>query len=141
MKKTKSLWVYAAVLFIAAIVLIFTATLLQARMISTDGNIEVLGTFTKNAKQNIQKLTEENISLNNQIGSLNETINQLKEKNNEQKAEYDAFLEQKKIASEIYTAYEDKDYTKLSELIEKTDEQTLEGFMPGLYEKILKYKR
>lgn len=46
-KSTKSLWIYAAVLFIIAIGLIFTATILQARLISSDGDIEVLGTFTK----------------------------------------------------------------------------------------------
>ena len=37
-RSTKSLWIYAAILFIIAIGLIFTATILQARLISSDGD-------------------------------------------------------------------------------------------------------
>ena len=89
-KSTKSLWIYAAVLFILAIGLIFTATILQARMISDDGEIEVLGTFTKNTKQSIADLTDKNIQLTNELAALQQQTATLQEEYDALKSQYDA---------------------------------------------------
>ena len=70
-KSTKALRIYAAVLFIIAIGLIFMATILQARLIDDGDGIEVLGTFTKNTRQSIENLTNENIRLTNELTEQN----------------------------------------------------------------------
>lgn len=138
MKKTKSLWIYAAVLFLLAVALILTATLLQARLISSDGNIEVLGTFTKDAKQNIASLTEENVNLTSEINALREENENLKAAAEEAEKNYTNLDSLREDMASLYKAYRDDDFENLETLFEKVTKEDCEKFIPGLYERVRK---
>ena len=138
-KSTKSLWLYSAVLCIIAIVLVSTATLLQARLVSSDGGFEVLGTFTKDAKQNIAKLTEENVKLTNELHALQNEYATLK-------ADFDAVSEseakyarQTEIMRQMYVAFRYDKFDELSKIFKMIDEQKLitkeeaDKYIPELY--------
>lgn len=133
-KSTKSLWIYAAVLFIIAIGLIFTATILQARLISSDGDIEVLGTFTKNTKQNIENLTNENIRLANELAEQNKKNELLQSDYNTLKEQNDKTLQTKELVKQMYDLYSKKDYKALEPLLSQITPEEADEFLPGLYE-------
>lgn len=139
-KSTKSLWLYSAILCIIAIVLVSTATLLQARLISSDdGSIQVLGTFTKNANQNIANLTEENVKLTNELHALQNSYNTLKtdfDIVSESEAKY---ARQTEIMRQMYIAFRYEKYDELDKIFEMIDEQQLitkeeaDKYIPELY--------
>lgn len=133
-KSTKSLWIYAAVLFIIAIGLICSATILQARLISSDGDIWVLGTFTQNANQNIENLTNENIRLSGELDAVTKSNQELKTKYDELKAQRDKDDQTRELLKQIYTAYDSKDYDALAPLLEKITQEEADMFLPGFYE-------
>ena len=133
-KSTKSLWIYAAVLFIIAIGLIFTATILQARLISSDGDIEVLGTFTKNTKQNIENLTNENIRLTNELAEQNKKNESLQSDYNTLKEQNDKTLQTKELVKQMYDLYSKKDYKALEPLLSQITPEEADEFLPGFYE-------
>lgn len=133
-KSTKSLWIYAAVLFIIAIGLIFTATILQARLISSDGDIEVLGTFTKNTKQNIENLTNENIRLANELAEQNKKNESLQSDYNTLKEQNDKTLQTKELVKQMYDLYSKKDYKALEPLLSQITPEEADEFLPGFYE-------
>lgn len=133
-KSTKSLWIYAAVLFIIAIGLIFTATVLQARLISSDGDIEVLGTFTKNTKQNIENLTNENIRLTNELTEQNKKNESLQSEYNTLKEQNDKTLQTKELIKQMYDMYSKKDYNALEPLLSQITPEEADEFLPGFYE-------
>lgn len=133
-KSTKSLWIYAAVLFIIAIGLIFTATILQARLISSDGDIEVLGTFTKNTKQNIENLTNENIRLANELAEQNKKNESLQADYNTLKEQNDKTLQTKELVKQMYDLYSKKDYKALEPLLSQITPEEADEFLPGFYE-------
>lgn len=133
-KSTKSLWIYAAVLFIIAIGLIFTATILQARLISSDGDIEVLGTFTKNTKQNIENLTNENIRLANELAEQNKKNELLQSDYNTLKEQNDKTLQTKELVRQMYDLYSKKDYKALEPLLSQITAEEADEFLPGFYE-------
>lgn len=143
-KLTKSLWIYSAILFIIAIGLIFTATILQARLISPDGNIEVLGTFTTNAKQNIENLTNENIALTDKLNSETARGDKLQADYDALNSAYKSELEKKDTVKQLYAAYSEKNYEKTEELCAKITKEEADEFIEGLYDnaqKLLKNKR
>ena len=138
-KSTKSLWLYSAVLCIIAIALILTATLLQARLVSSDGGIEVLGTFTKNANQNIAKLTEENVKLTNELHALQNEYNTLKTDFDNVYDAYGKYARQTEIMRQMYIAFRYEKYEELSKIFKMIDEQQLitkeeaDKYIPELY--------
>lgn len=135
-KTTKSLWIYAAVLFIIAIVLILTATLLQARVISPDsGEIEVLGTFTRDLKQNVTTLTEENVSLTSKLNETTAQNEQLKAELDSVKAAYEKEIANKEIVKKMYEAYSNDDYTSLEPLFSQITAEEADTYIKGLYKK------
>ena len=133
-KSTKSLWIYAAVLFIIAIGLIFMATVLQARLISSDGDIEVLGTFTKNTKQNIENLTNENIRLANELVEQNKKNESLQSDYNTLKEQYDKAMQTKELVKQMYDLYSKKDYKALEPLLSQITPEEADDLLPGFYE-------
>lgn len=143
-KLTKSLWIYSAILFIIAIGLIFTATILQARLISPDGNIEVLGTFTTTTKQNIENLTNENINLTNKLNDALTQRDKLQSDYDNIKSSYDSELAKKDIVKQLYIAYDENDYEAIESLCAQITKEEADEFIPGLYadaQKALKNKR
>lgn len=143
-KLTKSLWIYSAILFIIAIGLIFTATILQARLISPDGNIEVLGTFTTTTKQNIENLTNENINLTNKLNDALTQRDKLQSDYDNIKSSYDSELAKKDIVKQLYIAYDENDYEAIESLCAQITKEEADEFVPGLYDyaqKALKNKR
>lgn len=138
-KATKSLWLYAATLFIIAIALISTATLMQARLVSSDGNIEVLGTFTKNTKQSIENLTNENIELANKLNEMTNAYNTLKTDFENVFNDAATQSRHKEIMRQMYSAYANDDYDSLDALFKKINEQSLiteqeaNQFIPGFF--------
>ena len=132
-KSTKSLWIYAAVLFIIAIGLIFTATILQARMISDDGEIEVLGTFTKNTKQSIADLTDKNIQLTTELAEQQKQNETLQEEYNALKGSYDAAQQKQDLIRQMYDAYSKKDYETLEPLLGQITPEEADLLLPGFY--------
>lgn len=133
-KSTKSLWIYAAVLFILAIGLIFTATILQARLISDDGGIEVLGTFTKNTKQSIADLTDKNIQLTNELAALQQQTATLQEEYDALKSQYDAAQQKQDLLRQMYDAYNKDDYETLEPLLGQITQEEADALLPGFYE-------
>ena len=140
-KSTKSLWLYAAILCIIAIALISTATLLQARLITSDGGIEVLGTFTKNATQNIANLTEENIKLTNELHALQNSYNTLKTDYDIIEDAYTKNSQHAEIMRQMYVAFRYDKYDELENLFKTIDEQQLitkeeaDQYIPELYDR------
>lgn len=133
-KTTKSLWIYAAVLFIIAIALIITATLLQARVISPDtGEIEVLGTFTRDIKQNVTDLTDENVNLTTRLHEATAQNEQLTSELDALKAEHEKELKNKEIVKQMYTALKAKDYEALEPLFEQITAKDADTYIEGLY--------
>lgn len=133
-KTTKSLWLYAALLFIIAIALIITATLLQARVISpSDGEIEVLGTFTRDIKQNVTTLTDENIRLSGEVSSLAAENASLKAALEETKALYEKELDNKETFNKLYKAYKNDDYKSIGTLLKEISEEESNKYINGLY--------
>lgn len=138
-KSTKSLWIYTAILFIIAIALILATTLLQARLISSDGDIHVLGSFSKNATQNIAQLTEENVKLTNELNALKQEHTTLKTDfenvNNAAATE----SRHKELMRQMYNAYKNDDYDALESILNTIEEQDLitieqaDAFIPDLY--------
>ncbi len=133
-KSTKSLWIYAAVLFIIAIGLIFTATILQARLIDDGDGIEVLGTFTKNTRQNIENLTNENIRLTNELAEQNKKNESLQSDYNTLKEQNDKTLQTKELVKQMYDLYSKKDYKALEPLLSQITPEETDEFLPGFYE-------
>lgn len=133
-KSTKSLWIYAAVLFIIAIGLIFTATILQARLIDDGDGIEVLGTFTKNTRQNIENLTNENIRLANELAEQNKKNESLQSDYNTLKEQNDKTLQTKELVKQMYDLYSKKDYKALEPLLSQITAEEADEFLPGFYE-------
>ncbi len=133
-KSTKSLWIYAAVLFIIAIGLIFTATILQARLIDDGDGIEVLGTFTKNTRQNIENLTNENIRLTNELAEQNKKNESLQSDYNTLKEQNDKTLQTKELVKQMYDLYSKKDYKALEPLLSQITAEEADEFLPGFYE-------
>lgn len=132
-RTTKSLWVYTAILIVIAIALIFATTILQARLISSDGNIEVLGTFTRDAKQNIATLTDENVKLTNKLNELSAQKASLENDYNELMKSYQSETGKKEIVKNMYIALENNDYAALSPLMSKISKEDADAFLPGLY--------
>ncbi len=133
-KSTKSLWLYAAVLFIIAIALIITATLLQARVISPDtGEIEVLGTFTRDIKQSVTNLTEENVSLTNKLHEITAQNDSLKTELDTVKASYEKELANKETVKQMYVALDKKDYEALEPLLAQITAEEADTYIEGLY--------
>lgn len=133
-RSTKSLWIYAAILFIIAIGLIFTATILQARLISSDGEIQVLGTFTKNTKQSIANLTDENIRLSGELTALQTQKDALQSEFDDVSAKYTKAMQTKDIVKQMYDAYTKKDYKTLEPLLSQLTPEEADEFLPGFYE-------
>lgn len=133
-KSTKSLWIYAAVLFLIAIGLILLTTLTQARLVNHDGNFEVLGTLNENAQKNVSRLTEENIALQGELSTL-------KNENETLKAELDS-AHVTATASEtllntvasLYSARQAEDYESLDSLLSGVTKEQLEPYLPGFYD-------
>lgn len=118
----------------SAIGLIFTATILQARLISSDGDIEVLGTFTKNTKQNIENLTNENIRLANELAEQNKKNESLQADYNTLKEQNDKTLQTKELVKQMYDLYSKKDYKALEPLLSQITPEEADEFLPGFYE-------
>lgn len=133
-KSTKSLWIYAAVLFIIAIGLIFMATILQARLIDDGDGIEVLGTFTKNTRQSIENLTNENIRLTNELTEQNKKNESLQSEYNTLKEQNDKTLQTKELIKQMYDMYSKKDYNALEPLLSQITPEEADEFLPGFYE-------
>lgn len=134
-KTTKSLWIYAAVLFIIAIALIITATLLQARVISPDtGEIEVLGTFTRDIKQSVTELTDENVNLTTRLHEATAQNEQLTNELDALRTEHEKELKNKETVKQIYAALEAKDYTALEPLLAQITADDADTYIEGLYD-------
>ena len=133
-KSTKSLWIYAAVLFIIAIGLIFMATILQARLIDDGDGIEVLGTFTKNTRQSIENLTNENIRLTNELTEQNKKNESLQSEYNTLKEQNDKTLQTKELIKQMYDMYSKKDYNALEPLLSQITPEEADEFLPDFYE-------
>ena len=140
-KSTKSLWLYSAVLCIIAIVLVSTATLLQARLVSSDGGFEVLGTFTKDAKQNIATLTEENVRLTTELHALQNEYNTLKTDFDIISDSNTKYARQTEIMRQMYIAFRYDKYDELKKIFLMIDEQQLitkeeaDKYIPELYDR------
>lgn len=133
-KSTKSLWIYAAVLMIIAIALIFITALTQAKLVNHDGNIAVLDTLNQTAQQNIAQLTEEKASIQNEY-------NLLKAKNKELEDSLTAIQNTKSAddaaaghAGKVFEAYSKSDIETLKTLMSSiTEPNQIDRFIPGLH--------
>lgn len=132
-KSTKSLWIYAAVLFLAAIGLIFLTTITQARLVKNNGDFEVLGTLNENARQNVVRLTQENVALQNKINRLEDENKQLSAELESLKTAQDADQTIKQVVAQAYDAYAKKDYETLEALMENITKEQLDTYLPGFY--------
>lgn len=133
-KSTKSLWIYAAVLFLVAIGLIFITTLTQARLVSHEGSFEVLGTFNKNAQQSIAILTDENVKLSNELNEANVKIEKYQQDNAALQAAADTSAQMQKKVADLYRAYNAEDYETLSALLGEFTKESLDTYLPGFYD-------
>ena len=146
-KNTKSLWIYAAVLLTIAIALIFITTLTQAQLVEHDGDFEVLGTFVQTSKENMSRVTNDNIKLTNENIELTDANTELTnentalvEENTDLKVTITtleanaAAIEQARLLSaNILSAYIAEDEELLETLLATTTPELLDAFMPGLY--------
>lgn len=133
-KSTKSLWIYAAILFLIAIGLILLTTLTQARLVNHDGNFEVLGTLNENAQKNVSRLTEENISLQGQITALKDDNATLAAELDSVKATSAASENMLSTIAALYHAQQKEDYETLQTLLSSITKEQLEPYLPGFYD-------
>jgi|GEM_PF-2612734 len=146
-KNTKSLWIYAGVLLIIAIALIFITTLTQAQLVEHDGDFEVLGTVMQTSQENMSRVTNDNIKLSNENIKLTNTNAELTDENVFLSTEISnlkatiatceanaAAIEQTRLlSSAILSAYIAEDKELLTTLLETTTPELLDAFLPGLY--------
>lgn len=135
-KGTKSLWIYTAILFSIAIVLILLTTLTQSKIVDNDGNLSVLGSFTATSKEKIINLQNENIAL------LDE-LNTLQEANARAQAAADGLAETvqteqtlKENVAKLYAAYADDDDSTMRALLTTLTEDQINERIPGLYGRV-----
>lgn len=134
MKMRKSLWVYLSVLLFTAIALIILTTIMQYKVIDDDGKFDISSSFTQNAKQNIQSLTEKNIELGASLDEANSQNAALKEELDASRSELEKITQERDNAAKLYAAYKDGDKDKMREIMQNTDRGVLEIYIPGLYD-------
>ncbi|OQB13154.1 MAG: hypothetical protein BWY15_01954 [Firmicutes bacterium ADurb.Bin193] len=137
-KSTKALWLYAAILLLIAIGLIFLTTLTQVRLVSHNGTFEILGTFTENASQNVARLTQENIDLQNELADLKEKSRQMATELETIKASAGADNTMKATIANIYNAYDKNDTETLQALMATVTKEQLDAYLPGFYDEAQK---
>ena len=137
-KSTKTLWIYTAVLFSIAILLILVTTFTQSKIVDDDGNLSVLGSLTATSKQKINNLQEINMQLTNELNAIKQT-----------QAETQAALDSvnqtiqdeqavKEKVAKLYKAYADDDYETMKVLIESVTQTQVEERIPTLYNRVKK---
>lgn len=133
-KSTKSLWIYAAVLFLIAIGLILLTTLTQARLVNQDGNFEVLGTLNENAQKNVSRLTEENIALQGELNTVKTENEALSEELDSARSAADASQNLLNTIGALYSAQQAEDYETLEALLSGVTKEQIEPYLPGFYD-------
>ncbi len=135
-KSTKTLWIYTAILFSIAILLILVTTFTQSKIVDDDGNLSVLGTLTATSKQKIINLQNENIKLGEEINALKQEHTALLESSAAltQAAEEEQALKEK--VAKLYQAYADDDYDTMQSLMGELSEAQVEERIPSLYRRV-----
>ena len=135
-KSTKTLWIYTAVLFSIAILLILVTTFTQSKIVDDDGNLSVLGSLTATSKQKINNLQEINLQLINEL-------NALKQAQEETQAALDTANQSlqdeqavKEKVAKLYKAYADDDYETMKAMLEEVSQTQVDERIPTLYKRV-----
>ncbi len=135
-KSTKTLWIYTAVLFSIAILLILITTYTQSKIVDDDGNLSVLAPLTATSKQKINNLQDINKQLTEELAIL-------KQQQTDTQAALDAAnqaLEDEKIIREkvakLYKAYTDDDYETMEQMMNEVTQTQVDERIPSLYRRV-----
>lgn len=141
-KNTKQMWIYAASLFLIAIILITITTITQWKLIPQNGNLQVLKSFSQNSNQRIDQLTEENVNLKNKLDSVTKEYENAKSANEELVKEYETLNSDKKFIEasneklfSLLNAYFANDKASVKEQLSNFSKEELDAALPGFYEK------
>lgn len=134
----KKIWIYVLVLFAIAIILIATTTVLQYKVVDDNGKFDISASFTKSTRENIESLTENNIELGKKIDELQAKVDELEPKLESTEESLTKLTKERDNAAKLYKAYKDDDAAQMKALIAQTDKQTLEYYIPGLYDYVTK---
>lgn len=135
-KSTKTLWIYTAILFSIAILLILVTTFTQSKIVDDNGDLSVLGTLTATSKQKIINLQNENIKLGEELNALQQEHTALLESSTAlvQRTEEEQALKEK--VAKLYQAYAEDDYDTMQALMEELTEAQVNERIPSLYSRV-----
>lgn len=135
-KSTKTLWIYTAILFSIAILLILVTTFTQSKIVDDNGNLSVLGTLTATSKQKIINLQNENIKLGEELNALKQEHAALLESSAAlvKTSEEEQALKEK--VAKLYKAYAEDDYETMQTLMEELTEAQINDRIPSLYSRV-----
>lgn len=135
-KSTKTLWIYTAILFSIAILLILVTTFTQSKIVDDNGNLSVLGTLTATSKQKIINLQNENIKLGEELNVLKQEHAELLESSAAliKQSEEEQVIKEK--VAKLYKAYAEDDYGTMQSLMEELTEAQINERIPSLYRRV-----
>ena len=135
-KSTKTLWIYTAILFSIAILLILVTTFTQSKIVDDNGNLSVLGTLTATSKQKIINLQNENIKLGEELNALKQEHAELLESSAAliKQSEEEQVIKEK--VAKLYKAYAEDDYGTMQSLMEELTEAQINERIPSLYRRV-----
>ncbi len=135
-KSTKTLWIYIAVLFAIAILLILVTTFTQSKIVDDNGDLSVMGTLTATSKQKIINLQNENVALATELANLQKEHAALVEASAEVAEQAEAEKEVQAKVAKLYQAYVDEDYSLMAKLMDELTQEQIEQRIPTLYKRV-----